>query len=94
MNRRYSGPHVTSGGLGLPEITPTTRDIISTLLRGGPLPRIELARRLSLSPASLTKLTRPLVDIGLFQQLEPLDVAGTGRPAAVVDRPDWATSWA
>lgn len=80
-----------AASLGLPEITPTTRDIISTLLRGGPLPRIELARRLSLSPASLTKLTRPLVDIGLFQQLEPLDVAGTGRPAVPLSiDPNWA----
>ena len=66
---------------GLPDITGSTRDIIRTLLRSGPLPRAELARRLSLSPASLTKLTRPMLEIGLFQQVAPQGRATIGRPS-------------
>lgn len=65
---------------GLPEINASTREVITLLLRGGPMPRAELARRLSLTPASLTKLTKPLVQCGLFVQVESLSAGSLGRP--------------
>ena len=42
------------------------RRVAVEVLRFGPLPRARLARRLGLSPGSLTRLTRPLVDGGLL----------------------------
>jgi predicted NBD/HSP70 family sugar kinase len=59
------------------------------VLRFGPLPRAQLARRLGLSPGSLTRLTRPLVDSGLLVEGSPEngpDGPGrTGRPSLPLD---------
>lgn len=41
------------------------------VLINGPLSRAELARRLDLSAGSLTRLARPLVDVGLLVEVEP-----------------------
>ena len=62
-------------------MTPSTRAIVAELILHGPLARAELARRLSLSPASLTKLTRPLVAEGLLSEQGARPLAETGRPA-------------
>ncbi|HYH30470.1 MAG TPA: ROK family protein [Pseudonocardia sp.] len=57
------------------------------VLRFGPLPRVQLARRLGLSAGSLTRLTRPLVHSGLLVE----GSAGTdsrhrtGRPSLPLD---------
>ena len=66
---------------GLPAINASTRRIITLLLRSGPMPRVELARRLSLTPAALTKLTRQLLEIGVLKQVERPETGSTGRPA-------------
>ncbi|RKS68512.1 putative NBD/HSP70 family sugar kinase [Motilibacter peucedani] len=66
-------------------IPSSTRSILQMLLRSGPLPRAELARRLSLSAASLTKLTRPYVDADLLREEEPAQLASTGRPSSPLD---------
>jgi predicted NBD/HSP70 family sugar kinase len=59
------------------------------VLRFGPLPRAQLARRLGLSPGSLTRLTRPLVDAGLLVEGGPDNGADhgvrTGRPSLPLD---------
>jgi predicted NBD/HSP70 family sugar kinase len=62
------------------------------VLRFGPLPRAQLARRLGLSPGSLTRLTRPLVDSGLLVEGGPdsgpkdhPDQVRTGRPSLPLD---------
>ncbi|WP_165962728.1 ROK family transcriptional regulator [Occultella glacieicola] len=62
-------------------LRPSTRAVVRELLRVGPLSRAELARRLDLSPASLTKLTRPLVNSGLVRE-ESAPSARPGRPGA------------
>jgi predicted NBD/HSP70 family sugar kinase len=62
-------------------MTPSTRAVVAELLLHGPLARAELARRLSLSPASMTKLTRPLVAEGLVTEQGARPLAETGRPA-------------
>lgn len=77
---------------GLPEINASTRQVLELLLRSGPLPRVELARRLSLTPASLTKLTRPMLDLGLFQQVTSTASRSMGRPSQpLAVNPKWAT---
>ncbi|NMH80483.1 ROK family transcriptional regulator [Pseudonocardia xinjiangensis] len=55
------------------------------VLRHGPLPRAELARRLGLSPGSLTRLARPLVDSGLLVEGTSDVHARTGRPSLPLD---------
>jgi predicted NBD/HSP70 family sugar kinase len=58
------------------------------VLRFGPLPRAQLARRLGLSAGSLTRLTRPLVDSGLLVEGSPESSespARTGRPSLPLD---------
>ncbi len=55
------------------------------VLRHGPLPRAELARSLGLSPGSLTRLTRPLVDSGLLVESSSDVHARTGRPSLPLD---------
>lgn len=62
-------------------MTSSTRAVVKEVLLHGPLSRAELARRLELSPASLTKLTRPLITAGLLAEQETRVLVGTGRPA-------------
>jgi predicted NBD/HSP70 family sugar kinase len=59
----------------------STRAVVGELLLHGPLSRSELARRLGLSAASLTKLSRPLIDDGLLTEHGARAQAETGRPA-------------
>lgn len=61
------------------------RRVAVEVLRHGPLPRAELARRLALSPGSLTRLTRPLVDSGLLLEGSAEVHRRTGRPALPLD---------
>ncbi|AKU16452.1 ROK family transcriptional regulator [Luteipulveratus mongoliensis] len=56
------------------------RQIALELLRRGPMSRAALARHLSLSAPSLTRLTKPLMDSGLLVA-GPETPAGQGRPA-------------
>jgi predicted NBD/HSP70 family sugar kinase len=55
------------------------------VLRHGPLPRAELARRLGLSAGSLTRLARPLLDAGLLDEGSTEVHLRTGRPALPLD---------
>jgi predicted NBD/HSP70 family sugar kinase len=55
------------------------------VLRFGPLPRAQLARRLGLSPGSLTRLTRPLVDAGVLVEGTSEHPVRTGRPSLPLD---------
>ena len=68
----------------LPEITDSTRQALTLLLRHGPMARAELAGRLGLSPPALTKLTRPLLDIGVLIEVSNVARAAAGRPARPV----------
>lgn len=71
------------GGLRTPPAPPgegASRGMVRLLLRRGPMSRAELARRLELSPATLTRLASPLLGTGLLRETgtEP---AGPGRPS-------------
>ena len=63
----------------------TTHAIAVEVLTHGPLPRSELARRLDLSPATLSRLTKPLLDMGLLIETDPQAPAGMGRPSLPLD---------
>ena len=66
----------------LATLGPAARGVVRALLLGGPLSRAELARRLGLSPASLTKTTRPMLVSGLISQGIALVSEQRGRPGA------------
>lgn len=51
----------------------------------GPLSRTELARRLDLSTASLTRLTRMLLDEGIVAELPGVNRTDSGRPLQPLD---------
>src|SRR6187455_2744950 len=58
------------------------------VLLDGPLPRSEVARRLDLSAASLTRLTKPLLDSGLLVETDSGYDAASGRPTRPLDVDD------
>lgn len=61
-----------------------SRAIVRDLLLHGPRSRAELAERLRLSPGSLTRLTKPLIDAGLVKEGVAV-VSGQGRPSTPLE---------
>ncbi len=63
-----------------------SRQVALEILLHGPLSRAELSRRVGLSPGSLTRLTKPMVESGLLVEVEggPTD-ARVGRPSQPLD---------
>jgi predicted NBD/HSP70 family sugar kinase len=51
----------------------------------GPLARTELAHRLDLSTPSLSRLTKPLIDMGLLQEVDDTTTRNGGRPLQPLD---------
>jgi predicted NBD/HSP70 family sugar kinase len=75
---------VSAGVADWPPLSPGERSVAIEVLVHGPLSRTELARRLGLSPGSLTRLTKPLIESGLLvEAAEPGTPAGArqGRPS-------------
>ncbi|WP_030675192.1 ROK family protein [Streptomyces cellulosae] len=66
---------MTAGASWLP-LSAGERSVAIEVLVHGPLSRTELARRLDLSPGSLTRLTKPLIESGLL-----IEVPEAGSPA-------------
>jgi len=62
-----------------------SKQLAREVLIHGPISRAELGRRLGLSPASLTRLTRPLFDAGLFMDAPESGERVVGRPTKPVD---------
>ena len=60
-------------------LTGPAHSIALEVLLDGPLPRIELARRLELSPGSLTRLSKPLLDTGLLVETDSVCDPVSGR---------------
>jgi predicted NBD/HSP70 family sugar kinase len=58
----------------------TRTAVLAALARQGPLSRAELAERLELSPATITSITRRLLEAGLVEEGEPR-TSQTGRPS-------------
>lgn len=61
-------------------LDPTSRLVVQTVLRHGPIPRAAIARRTGLSSGSLTRLTAPLVEAGYLRERDS-QRARVGRPS-------------
>lgn len=61
------------------------RGLAREVLIHGPIARSELGRRLGLSAASLTRLSKPFLDRGLFIEAPELLDGAVGRPAKPLD---------
>ena len=66
-------------------LAPSTRRVVLEILLHGPLARTELAQRLDLSTASLSRITRPLVEAGLVVELPDVTTGAGGRPPQPLD---------
>ncbi|AYY12492.1 ROK family transcriptional regulator [Actinobacteria bacterium YIM 96077] len=66
-------------------LTDPARSVALEVLYHGPLSRAELARRLSLSAGSLTRLSKPLLDSGLLIEVGTQLDNRIGRPAVLLD---------
>ncbi|MDR5691053.1 ROK family transcriptional regulator [Agromyces indicus] len=67
------------------ELGGSARELARQVLIHGPISRADLGRRLGLSPASLTRLSKPFLDRGLFVEAPDLVQGATGRPARPLD---------
>lgn len=68
-----------------PRLNHVERETLREVLIHGPLPRAEIARRLGVSRASLTRVTRRLLDHGLIIEGATEQRAWTGRPSELFD---------
>jgi predicted NBD/HSP70 family sugar kinase len=66
-------------------LAPSTRRVALEVLLHGPLARTELATRLDLSTASLTRITKPLVEGGVLHELPDAATGVGGRPPQPLD---------
>lgn len=66
------------------DLSDTSRDLAREVIIHGPISRSELGRRLRLSPASLTRLSKPFFEHGLFVEVDEAP-GGPGRPARPLD---------
>ncbi|MRX43297.1 ROK family transcriptional regulator [Agromyces kandeliae] len=67
------------------ELGDSARELAREVLIHGPISRADLGRRLGLSPASLTRLSKPFLDRGLFVEAAEAVQGATGRPARPLD---------
>ncbi|HEY0237038.1 MAG TPA: ROK family protein [Friedmanniella sp.] len=76
-------------GTGWPTLNQAERGALREVLIHGPIPRTEIAHRLGLSRASLTRVTRTLMTHGLVGEVGLEMRARTGRPSELLRaRPD------
>lgn len=77
--------HPTPRAETFPVNTPATPQVFTTVLTQGPLARLEVARRVGLSPAAVTKAVRPLIEAGyLVEDVDEEARPALGRPANLV----------
>jgi predicted NBD/HSP70 family sugar kinase len=74
--------------ISTPPWTPDTgasRAVALEVLINGPISRSDIARRLDLSPGSLTRLSTPLIESGLLVEVEERTDGRAGRPSRPLD---------
>ncbi|MFJ1967827.1 ROK family protein [Streptomyces sp. NPDC087903] len=80
---------MTAAATSWPPLSRQERSVAIEVLVHGPLSRTDLARRLLLSPGSLTRLTKPLIESGLLVEVPETDAAPAesrqGRPSQPLD---------
>lgn len=67
-----------------PESGPSQSVALEVLING-PLSRSDIARKLNLSPGSLTRLSTPLIEAGLLVEVEERGDGRAGRPSRPLD---------
>ncbi len=90
VRMKYAAPAdtltpVTSLGAPFPALFESSKAVLVDLLVHGPASRADLARRLGLSPASLTRITRSLVESQLLIEVDVATPARLGRPSQMLD---------
>ena len=75
--------------VSLAQWDPTSRLVVQTVLRHGPLSRVAVSRRTGLSSGSLTRLATPLVEAGVLKEGASLP-APVGRPTLPLEAVDSA----
>jgi len=67
-----------------PITTPASAAVFTTVLTGGPVSRVEIARRTGLSSAAVTRTARPFIEAGYLEEIEAgqRTATGAGRPAS------------
>jgi predicted NBD/HSP70 family sugar kinase len=75
----------TEAGNTAAPISESAMALARAVLMHGPISRSELGRRLRLSAASLTRLSRPFFDRGLFVEMSDDPPDGVGRPTRPLD---------
>ena len=68
-----------------PRFRAPSSELAREVLIHGPILRSDLCHRLGLSPATLTRLSRPLLDRGLLMEMTEVLDGGMGRPAKPLD---------
>lgn len=63
----------------------TAHDVALEVLINGPVSRAEIARKLELSPGSLTRLAQPLIESGLVVEAGERSSGSPGRPSRLLD---------
>lgn len=74
--------------IATPPWTPSSgpsQSVALEVLINGPLSRSDIARRLDLSPGSLTRLSTPLIEAGLLVEVEEQADGRAGRPSRPLD---------
>lgn len=66
-------------------LTDSEAALARAVLIHGPISRSALTRRLGLSPASLTRLTKPFLDRGILVELDDVVDGSVGRPTKPLD---------
>ena len=87
------GERTGTGPAATPATTPasllprrgTGHEVVVELLLHGPLTRGELGLALGLTPGSVTRAVRPLLDAGVVSELDALPGPGLGRPVTPLD---------
>jgi predicted NBD/HSP70 family sugar kinase len=74
-----------AGWFGNVEPSQSARELAREVLIHGPISRGELSKRLGLSAASLTRLSRPLLDSGYFMEVPERGGGLVGRPVRPLD---------
>jgi predicted NBD/HSP70 family sugar kinase len=84
MAQTVAEPTGSTAGTGWPTLNQAERGALREVLIHGPIPRTEIAHRLGLSRASLTRVTRTLVAHGLIGEVGLEMRARTGRPSELL----------
>lgn len=85
--RGLGGSGCHNQGVTVSQLDPTSRRVVEMVLRCGPISRAEMVQRTGLSSGSLTRITAPLVEVGILVEGEakPAPVGRPSLPLEVVD---------